>query len=145
MKHGVNRARKVARLGEVACGSEAHRRVTVVAAGVHITLIFRRVGQTRFFIHRQTIHVGAQAHGTLTGAIATDHTDNARAADAGVHLVNAIRFQPFGDDGGGARFFVGVFRVGVDITTDLGEIAVKFADSLSDFAWVVHLESLEKG
>jgi hypothetical protein len=55
--HGAG---EIARLGQIFGGAEQHRRMAVVAAGVHPAGMPRRIGKPGFFLDRQRIHVGAQ-------------------------------------------------------------------------------------
>ena len=57
----VRDAVEVARLVQVARGRKQHRRVAVVAAAVHAPVVARAVRDVVFLLHRQRIHVGAQA------------------------------------------------------------------------------------
>ena len=74
---------KLLRLGEVAGGAEQHRRVPVVAAGVHLAGVPRLVGQVGRFLDRQGVHVGAQADGWAVARL--QHADDARLADVALH------------------------------------------------------------
>jgi hypothetical protein len=70
-------------------------------------------------VHGQRVHVGAQAHGAVAGAVLDDahHAGGAQAAVDG----NA----PFGELGrhhvGGAHFFEAQFGMGMDVTPDGGD------------------------
>ena len=79
-------AGEVARLGEIMRGTEQHRGMAVVAAGVHLARRRRLVGQSGRFLDRQRIHIGAQPdrlHVTRAcGLAALDDADNAGAANA---------------------------------------------------------------
>ena len=57
----VRGAVEVARLVQVARGGEQHRRVAVVAAAVHPAVVARLVRELVLLLHRQRVHVGAQA------------------------------------------------------------------------------------
>lgn len=61
-------AGEVARLGEIASGSKQKRRVSVMAAGMHLASEFRLVRTLRLLRHGQRIHVRAKADGA--GAVA---------------------------------------------------------------------------
>ena len=60
-------AGEIARLGEVFGGSQQHRGVAVVAAGVHLAGHRRFVRQAGLLLERQRIHVGAQPHHLAAG------------------------------------------------------------------------------
>ena len=62
-------APKPARLGQVAGGTEQHRRVPIVAAGVHLAGPRRAMREVVALFQRQRVHVGAQTdRGTLADA-----------------------------------------------------------------------------
>jgi len=86
-------AREIARLREIARGTQKHRGMTVMAAGVHQAFRFGGVRQVGRFLDRQGIHVGAQPDHFHTdragGPAALDDADHTGAANAGDHLVAA--------------------------------------------------------
>ena len=57
----IHGAVEIARRGEVPGGAQQHRGVAVVAAGMHAALVRRAVIEGVRFLHRQRVHVGAQA------------------------------------------------------------------------------------
>ncbi|GAC1599607.1 MAG: hypothetical protein NVS3B2_00940 [Ramlibacter sp.] len=64
----VDRAIEIAVLRKVLCGAEQHRRVPIVAAGMHLSVVAAGVGEGVEFLHRQRIHVCAKADRARTGA-----------------------------------------------------------------------------
>ena len=98
----VGGAVEIARLVQVARGGEQHRRVPVVAAAVHPAVVARLVRELVLLLHRQRVHVGAQADGAAArvGPAAHDR-DDARLADAGV-MLDAERGEALADDLRGA-------------------------------------------
>jgi glutamine amidotransferase-like uncharacterized protein len=83
--------------------AEQHRHVTVVTAGVHLTIDARAVCVRVFLENRQCIHIGAQHHGAPRLA-ALDDSDNAGTPNAGMH-VEAQMPQTVFYNTGGAVFF----------------------------------------
>ena len=90
--------------------------MTIVAAGVHLAVVFAGVLKGVELLHGQGVHVGAQANGTPAGAAVAamhdaHHTRLAQPAVDG----NA----PFGELArhhiGGAHFFKAQLGVGMDI------------------------------
>ena len=81
----IDRAVEGARLGQIARGAQQHRGVPVMAAGVHPARIAAAMVDLVGFLHRQRVHVGAQADRLLAVA-GTQHADHAGAADAAMHL-----------------------------------------------------------
>jgi hypothetical protein len=59
----IRGAVEVARLVQVPGGGEQHGRMPVVAAAVHPAVVARLVGELVLLLHRQRVHVGAQADG----------------------------------------------------------------------------------
>ena len=126
----VDRAVKIAVLGEVFGGAEQHGGVAVMAAGMHAAGDLAAMRQVGFFVHRQAVHIGAQADGGGAGAFA-QHADHAGAANAAMHF-NAPGCELLGDDFGGAEFFQPQFGVGVQVPADGGEFVVIAADSVEN-------------
>ena len=60
LKNEVYGAVEIARLGEVAAAAEQHRRVAIMPAGVHTTIVLRAVRHIAELVHWQAVHVGAQ-------------------------------------------------------------------------------------
>ena len=72
-------------VGKVLGGSQQHGGVTVVAAGVHLAGVAAGVAEGVELLHRQGVHVGAQADGPVGGAAFddADHAGGAQAAEDG--------------------------------------------------------------
>jgi len=83
----VHRAVEVAVPREVVGRREQHRRVAVVAAGVHTARMAARVRKAVCLVDGQRVHVGAQPDGAPAGtAVAPVHdADHAGLAQAAVH------------------------------------------------------------
>ena len=63
LKHELHRAREAVALRvQQAHGHREHRRVAVVAAGVHLAFFLGGEGEARVLRHRQRVHVAAQEH-----------------------------------------------------------------------------------
>ena len=115
----VERAGEAAAVREMVRRGEQHRRVAVVAAGVHHALVAAGVGKAGLFVDRQRVHVGAQAELALAVA-APKASDDARAAESAFDLV-----APFAELGRhqfrGAVLVESQFGVVVDVTTQADE------------------------
>ena len=118
----VDGAVEVARFGQVFGGAEQHGGVAVVAAGVHAAGDLAGVRQAGGFLHRQRVHVGAQADRGLAVAVA-QHADDAGLADAAMHL-DAPLLQFARDQVGGAEFLQPEFGMGMDVAADLGKFVL---------------------
>ncbi len=70
---------EVAGFGEVARGAEQHRGVAVMAAAVEAAGDGGAPFQVGVLLHRQRVHVGAQANALAAVALALDHPDHAGA------------------------------------------------------------------
>src|SRR5438067_444797 len=98
---------EIARLREIARRAQQHRRVSVMAAGMHAPGVLRAMREGVAFEDRQTIHVGAQPD--RARRVADPETpDDAGLADAAMHL-DAKAFEPLGDVMGGALFLEALF------------------------------------
>src|SRR6185436_3699143 len=97
------------RLAEVARGGKEHRRVTVVAAGVHLAGVRRAMLEPVRLVYGQRVHVRPQPDRprALAGA---QHADHARASDPGVYFAAECP-QLFGDDRSRAALFEPELRV----------------------------------
>jgi len=124
---------EIARLGEILRGTEQHRGVAVVAAGVHLAGILRFVRQTGGFLDRQRVHVGAKPDGAGAATpLAADHTDHTGAADAAHHLVAAEGFKLLGDHAGRTVHVEQQLRMGVDILPPSGNFRKEIGDTIND-------------
>ena len=95
----VDGALEGARRRQVLGGTEQHRRVAVVAAGVHHPRVLRGVREVGRLVNGQGVHVGAQPdRPALAPALPMHDPDDAGAADLLVHLVDAERAQLIGDE-----------------------------------------------
>jgi hypothetical protein len=126
LENQVHGAVEIALARKVEGRAQQHRGVAVVAAGVHLSFVGRRMGEGVDFLHRQGVHVGAQADRAFSGARLddADHAGDAHAADD--------RDAPFGELGGdhvgGALLFVAEFGMGVDVAPDLPQFGFEFGD-----------------
>ena len=127
----VGGAVEVARLGEVARRAEQHGGVAVVAAGVHAAGVRRACAEAAGLVHRQAVHVGAQADAAAAGGLsALDDADHAGLREAamdfdapGLRACSATRSE--------VRFSSKrELGVGVDVAADLGQLGVIAADVL---------------
>ena len=92
--------REGARLGQVPGRAEEHRRMPVMAAGMHPARPDRGMGKPSLLPDRQRIHVGAQADDRARGRpLPPDQRHDARGRDSLMHLVHAEFAQPRGDKG----------------------------------------------
>ena len=126
----VHGAVEIARLGEVAGGTEQHRRMPVMAAGVHRPGIDRAVGEVVRLRHRQRIHVGAQADGPLRCPVA-QRADQPGAGDPLSHL-DAPGAELLGNDPAGAALGEAEFRVLVQVVPPGGHVGGEGGDAVVD-------------
>ncbi len=99
-------------------GAEQHRRVAVVAAGVHLARHLRCVRDAGFLGDVKRVEVGAQADriaavGAAAGAMAKD-ADDARAGETGVNL-ESERGELVGDERARDRLLERGFRMRMDL------------------------------
>lgn len=112
--HGAG---KVAGLGEVTRGTQQHRGVAVMTAGMHLAGKFRFIGPLGHLRHGQRIHVGPQAD--AAGAVThLQRAHNAGTAETAMHLQPGA-LEQIGDDGAGSFLFETQFRMRVQIMTKL--------------------------
>ena len=94
-------------------GAEQHRRVTVVAAGVHDAGTGRHVGEGVLLVDRQRIGVGAE-HDDLAGPGAVEPRHDGRSRGA-LDLEAAERAQRLLDEGGGLVLLERELGIGVQV------------------------------
>ena len=121
----VHRAVEVAVLRKMQRRGQQHGRVAVVAAGVHLALVFAGVGEGVELGHGQRVHVGAQANRSSVfrgrAAVAPVHdADHAGGAQPAVNGDAPLR-QLGRHQVGGAHFLEAEFRVRVDVAPQLGD------------------------
>ena len=120
----VGRAVEAPGLVQVLGRRQQHRRVAVMAAAVHAPFVARLVRERVLLLHRQRIHVGAQAHrAPAAGARAVDHRDDPGLADPDV-MLDAQRRQPFLHDARGSMLLEAQFRMRMQVAADGGEFVV---------------------
>jgi hypothetical protein len=118
----MHRAFEVPLRGEVAGGAEQHRRMPVMAAGVHFDLIGRSVGEIVQFLDRQCIHIGAQPDRRRRIA-APDSADYPGPGEPAMDLAAELG-ELCRDQVRGAPLREGQFRVGVDIPADRRQLVL---------------------
>src|SRR3546814_15689603 len=116
-------------LGGVPGSAQEHGGVAVMAACVHAPGVLRAVGRVPLLVHRQRVHVGAQADAATAAAVAVQHTDDAGAGNAAMHL-DAPRLQFLRHLGGGAVLLELDLRVGVEVSSPLGHVVVEFRNAV---------------
>ena len=121
---------EIAALREIARRAEQHRRVSVMAAGMHPALVLRAMREGVGFEDRQAIHVGPQPDRARRVAD-PQPADDAGLADAAMHL-DAEPLELFGDQIGGALFLEAELGMGVDVAPPFGQLVVKAADLVDD-------------
>jgi len=99
LEHQVDRAREVARFGQLARRAQQHGGVAVVPAGVHGPRAAAGMGGAAGLQDRQRVHVGAQAHAARAGT-GRERANHAVAAHVARDLVAPLG-QARGDQLGG--------------------------------------------
>ncbi len=117
----IDGAVEALRFGEIARGAEQHRRMPVVATGVHHTGLRRLVGDVDDLLDRQRIHIAAQPDRWAVARLQDTH--DARLADVAMD-----RDAEFGellrDEIAGAMLVETKLGVGMNIAPPDGEIVV---------------------
>ena len=107
-------------------GPQQHGGVTVVAARMHAALVRAAMVEGVELVHRQRIHVGAQADGAWIVAD-PDGADDTGLADAGRHF-QAPLLQLLGHDGAGPLFLEAQFGMGMNVAPDGGQLVSEGGD-----------------
>ena len=130
LKDEMHGAVEIARFREIARRAEQHRRVPVMAAGVHAAVVLRPVRKGVGFENRQAIHIGPQPDRARRVAD-PQPSDEAGLADAAMHL-DPKALELFGHKVGGALLLKAQFGVSVDVAPPFGQLVVKAADLVDD-------------
>ena len=82
LKDEMDRPGKISGFSKVLGRSQKHRRVAIVAAGMHTPRISRRMRDLVLLFDVQGIHVGAQCHRTAARHRPLEGADHSRSRDA---------------------------------------------------------------
>src|SRR5262249_45755604 len=131
--------------GEVAGGTQEHRGVAVMAAGVHLAGRLGGVRQVGQLLDRQCVHVGAQTDrlDALARRLpALDHPDHARLTETGDHLCAPELAQAVSNECCGAvnvveqlRVLVNVPPPGLDVRLEVGYAVHDGHGKSQAFSW----------
>ena len=122
----VDGAVEVARRRKILGGAQQHGGVAIVAAGMHAALVRAAMVEGVEFVHRERIHVGAQADGARIVAD-PDGADDAGLADTRRYL-QAPLLQLLRHDGAGPLLLEAEFGMGVDVAPDGGQLVGEGGD-----------------
>ena len=132
LEHHDRRPGEVARLGEVLGRAQQHRRMPVMAAGVHLARHGGLIRQAGFLDDGQRVHVGAKSHHLRPRLVAPDDPDHAGPANARHHLVTAKGFQFVGHQRRRPVNVVLQLRVGMDVVPPAGDFPVQVGDAVDN-------------
>jgi hypothetical protein len=121
---------EIAGLGEVAGGAQQHRRVPVMTAGVHATLMLRAIGEVGRLLDRQRVHIGPQPDG-VRGCARAQPADHTGAADPTKDFEAEPR-ELRCDEIGGPTLLEPKLGVGMDIPAPTRQIVSEFCNALDD-------------
>ena len=128
-------AREIARLNHVLSGPQQHRRMAVMAAGMHLSGMGRCVFDPRFLEDRQCVEIRTQPD-RRARTCPVDDRHNARLRDAFVNFVNAEFLQPFLDKGGGLGAVKAKLRNRMQMSAPFCHQRGKISDAVDDGHWV---------
>ena len=111
-------ALKIARFGQMFRRTQQHCRMGIMTTGVHFAIRLRFIGQVRFLMNGQGIHIRTQPHTTISCVLAPDHANDTRHTDFCVHLIHTEIVQILGHNLACAHLFKSDFRMLVKILID---------------------------
>ena len=111
--------------------AQQHRRMAVMAAGMHLAGVFGLVVDIVLFLDIERVHIGAEADGRAVALVAAQRADHAGPREAAMHL-DAEFMQPQGDVIGRLVFLERGFRVPVDMLPPRGHFILEFGDAVDD-------------
>ncbi len=127
----VHGALEMPRPREVFGAPEQHRRVPVMAAGMHLAVRGRAMGKIVHLLDRQRVHIGAQADRRRRIA-ASDRADDTGPGEPAMHV--AAKFGKLGRDQiRRALFGEGQFGVGMDVAADRRQLVLIIAHFGNDW------------
>ncbi|KAG1445493.1 hypothetical protein G6F57_017548 [Rhizopus arrhizus] len=126
----VERAVEFAVPGQVVRRRQQHGRVAIVAAGMHDAFVAAGVVQTRGFLDRQGVHVGAQPQ-ALAAVAAAQLPDHASTAQTAFYFIAPLR-QALRHQVAGAEFLEAQFGMAVDVPPDRDEFVGLGGQGLQD-------------
>src|SRR5205085_6321845 len=130
LKDEMHGAFEIARLGEIACRAQQHRRVPVMAAGMHQAVMGRAVREIVVLLHRQAVYIGSESDRAQRIA-APDRADNAGLGKPTMHLA-AIFGELLRDEIAGPLLGEAELRMRMDVAADLGQL-IKIVEDLGDY------------
>jgi hypothetical protein len=120
LKDQVHGAFEIAGRREVFGGTEQHRRMTVMAAGMHPAVMGRAVGEIVHLLDRQRIHIGAQPD--RGGSVAApDRADNPGPGQPPIDLA-AVFGQLYRHQIRGPLLGEGELGMRMDVTADRNQL-----------------------
>src|SRR5215472_16873113 len=130
LKDQMHRAVEIAGFGKVPSRTEQHRRMPVMAAGMHAPVISRAVGEVGRLLDRQAVHIGSEPNRAqrITGAQPANDTG---LADAAKYLA-AEPGELLGDEVGGALLFEPEFGMGMNVMPPFLQFVMEFRDAFDD-------------
>ena len=122
----IDRAVEIPGFGKILRRTKKHRRVPVMAAGMHASRNLRGMREFVQFLHRQRVYIGAKPDGICAVPAAAQHTDNPGLAHAAMDLdTKALKLR--GDEIRGPDLFKTDFRIlvklmapGTDLVSAVG-------------------------
>ncbi|MNT17612.1 hypothetical protein D3C72_1527700 [compost metagenome] len=126
----VERAVELAMPGQVVRRGQEHRRVAVVAAGMHDALVAAGVRQAGGLLDGQRVHVGPQSQ-ALAAVAAAQLPYDAGAAQPALHVIAPLR-QALRHQVAGAEFLEAEFGMAVDVPADRDELVCLGGHGLQD-------------
>ncbi len=115
-------------LRQITGGRQQHRRMAIMAAGMHLSRMRRTMRELVQFLDRQRVHVGAQTD-RARGRAVTQCPDHARAAQPAGDCD-----APFGELGGHqvrrTIFLKAQFGMGVDVAPDLLDLGAELDNAV---------------
>ncbi len=127
----IDGAGEIAGFGEIARRAQQHRRVPVMAAGMHLAGDRRDVFEAVHLVDMERVHVGPQRDGAGGGGAPLKRADDARAGEAARDL-DPVGLKLRGDEGGRLVLFEGGLGAGMDAPPPCRHIAVKFGNAVDD-------------
>ena len=80
LKNDIHGTVKIFVLNQLVCGIQEHRRVTIVAASMHLAFVLTSVGERIELLHRQCIKISPQTDRLCAGRTTLNNAHDTRAS-----------------------------------------------------------------
>src|SRR6266850_151022 len=127
----MDRPGEIARLRQIAGGTEQHGGMAVMTAGMHLALVDRLVREAVLLMDMERVHIGAKRDGPTARGCALERAHHARAGEPAMDR-DPEAFQLGSDEIGGPVFLERRLRMGMKIAAPARHIGMEISNTIDD-------------